>query len=268
MVEAILVGSPAAADGRIMPGDLIISVDGSGSGHYHVSTESMSLDEISSLVLGRRDSSVEFCLMRPSTSGAAEGGGAQAVESQGLTFTVRLRRGEADPIDLELNRLREANEALTQALLAVSEELEAREKRLAESVSVNAHLAARLSMLSDELQAHRLALGEKDSLVQCHSQSLQAAERAIEALESQRDELKRELHQSAREKQQCDDSGVDALQLAEAQVTNCQRRIEQLEFSLTTAEKTAAAMSQETDTLEQQRERVGAPAGEGLACSL
>jgi len=191
VVEAILVGSPADLDGRIMPGDVLLSVDGSGSGHYHVSTIGMSLHEISALVLGRRGSSVEFRVLRDA-----------GAESETVTFTVRLRRGEADHVDLEMKRMRDANEALTQALLAVSTELEAREQRLAESVSVNADLAARLSLLADELQAHRLALGEKDSLVQSHSQSLQTAERAIEALEAQRDELKKELRESAREQQQ------------------------------------------------------------------
>ena len=37
VVEAVLPGSPAQIDGRIMAGDLLLSIDSSGSGQYHVS---------------------------------------------------------------------------------------------------------------------------------------------------------------------------------------------------------------------------------------
>ena len=37
VVEAVLLGSPAQIDGRIMAGDLLLSIDSSGSGQYHVS---------------------------------------------------------------------------------------------------------------------------------------------------------------------------------------------------------------------------------------
>ena len=44
-------------------------------------------------------------------------------------------------------------------------------------------------------QAHTLALHDKDGLVLSHHQSLHTAERAIEALESQKEDLKRSLRQ-------------------------------------------------------------------------
>jgi hypothetical protein len=207
VVEAVLEGSPAEVDGRILAGDILISIDCSGTGHGHVSTCGKEIEELMSLVLGTRGTLVDLKLLRvlrPASSqeegeeseegGEVQGGGRVAVfEDHAITsqsgdsgghqieFTVRLKRGDVDHMDLEVKRLRTANDVLVEALHAMQAELqrsstasEMLEEELTSAAVVSSDLAAKLHATSDALQAQIVALRDKDELLQSQKNSLQA----------------------------------------------------------------------------------------------
>ena len=83
-------------------------------------------------------------------------------DGEETTRNVRLRRGEADHVDVELRRLRLANDALTEAMSSLNSELEARSQRL---TTEQGKLEACQEELAQQSQSAKELLKEKDWLL-------------------------------------------------------------------------------------------------------
>ena len=202
MVEHISEGSAAHVDGRIMSGDYIMSIDSSGSGHNHVSTQGMTLEDVAALVLGPRSTSVEFHVQRAGTKKDREGHESMSRDGpreRPVAEIVKLRRGKPDDKDIEIvkqryanEELTEANHALVEALQSMSAELEMRREQLeSERRELNTRLAETEKLVSEQTRA----LEENRQLLALQKNSLVASERAAADHESEIKQLKSSLHE-------------------------------------------------------------------------